>query len=140
MHRGHPRNPPARPLVLLVAGHDDTRAMYAFALSATGFDVVAVQDSGEAFRSAGEIHPDIIVADLPMPNHDGCQFVETLKQSPRTRGIPIVAISGYVQRSVEERVEREGLAAFFPKPCLPDELATGLRRVLDRHDDVHVGQ
>jgi DNA-binding NarL/FixJ family response regulator len=40
-------------------------------------------------------------------------------------------MSGYVERSVEERAEREGFAAFFPKPCSPDELAMGLRRVLD---------
>jgi len=44
-------------------------------------------------------------------------------------------MSGYVQRSVEERVERTGLAAIFPKPCLPDELALNLRRVLDRQVD-----
>ena len=110
--------------------------MYAAGLSAVGFDVVAIQDSGEAFRRAWEIHPDIIVADLPMPKHDGWPFLDSLKQSPRTRDIPIVAMSGYVHRLVEERVEKEGLAAFFPKPCLPDELALGLRRILDGH--VHV--
>jgi CheY-like chemotaxis protein len=110
--------------------------MYACALSADGFDVVTVQDRDEAFRHAWEIHPDIIVADLPMPTHDGWPFLESLKRSPRTRDIPIVAMSGYVQRSMEERVEHEGLAAFFPKPCLPEELAQGLRRVLDGHAHV----
>lgn len=107
--------------------------MYALALFATGFDVVAVQNSGEARLRAADIHPDIIVADLPMPNDDGWQFLEGLKQNPHTRDIPIIAMSGYVERSVEERAEREGFAAFFPKPCSPDELAMGLRRVLDGH-------
>jgi two-component system, cell cycle response regulator DivK len=139
MDRRRRRNPPARPLVLIVEEHEDTRATYACALSAAGFEVVAVEDSGEAFRRAWEIHPDIIVADLPMPG-EGWQFLESLKQSARTRDIPIVAMSGYVQRSVEERVEREGFAAFFPKPCLPDELALNLRRVLDRKVHVHVGE
>ena len=33
--------------------------------------------------------------------------------------------------------ERDGFAAFFPKPCLPHELAAGLRQVLDgyRHTE-----
>ena len=53
-----PGNPPERPLVLIVEGHDDTRAMYALALSAMGFDVVATQDGTEAYRRAWEIHPD----------------------------------------------------------------------------------
>jgi CheY-like chemotaxis protein len=125
--------------VLIVERHEDIRAMYAFALSAAEFEVVAIEDNSEAFRRAWEIHPDIIVADLPMPS-EGWQFLESLKQSARTRDIPIVAMSGDVQRSVQERIEREGLAAFFPKPCLPDELAVGLREVLDRNTCVRVRQ
>jgi len=66
MDRRRPRNPPARPLVLIVEEHEDSRAMYAFALSVAGFDVVAITDGSEAFHRAWEIHPDIIVADLPM--------------------------------------------------------------------------
>jgi len=137
MDRGHPRNPPTRPLVLIVEGHEDTRAMYAFALFAVGFDVVALEDGSEAFRRASEIHPDIIVADLRMPSELRV-FLESLKQSPRTRDIPIVAMSGDVPRSVQERVEHEGLVAFFPKPCLPDELAVALRQVLARDACVRV--
>jgi len=131
MDRRRPRNPPTRPLVLIVEGHEDTRALYALALSATGFDVVAVQDGAEACTRAWEIHPDIIVTDLPILNGNGWQFLRDLKQTARTRDIPVVAVSGYVQRSQRERAEREGCAAFFPKPCLPDELAAGLRQLLD---------
>jgi two-component system cell cycle response regulator DivK len=131
MDRRRPRNPPVRPLVLLVEGHEDTRALYALALAANGFDVVAVQDGDEGCTRAWEIHPDIIVTDLPMPSDDGWRFVQDLKQNPRTRAIPVVAVSGYVQQSLCERAERDGFAAFFPKPCLPDELAAALRHVLN---------
>jgi DNA-binding response OmpR family regulator len=79
MDRRRPRNPPIRPLVLIVGAHEDTRAVD-LALSAEGFDVITVQDSGDAFRQAWAIHPDIIVADLPMPTHDGWPFLESLKQ------------------------------------------------------------
>jgi len=113
--------------------------MLAFALSAAEFEVVAIEDHSEAFRRAWAIHPDIIVADLPMPS-ERWQFLESLKQSPRTRDIPIVAMSGDIQRSVQEGIEREGLAAFFPKPCLPDELAAALRQVLDRYTYIRVRQ
>jgi len=138
MDRRRPPNPPARPLVLIVDAHEDTRALYALALSAMGFEVVAARDGTEAHRRAWESHPDIIVTDLPMPNDDGWQFLQDLKNDARTRHIPVVAMSGYVQRSLRERAERDGFAAFFPKPCLPDELAAGLRQVLDdmSHADV----
>jgi|SRR5689334_213564 len=139
MDRRRPRNPPAQPLVLIVEGHEDTRAMYVSALSAAGFDVVAIEDGRDAFLRAWEIHPDIIVVDLPLPG-EGWQILESFKQNPRTRDIPIVAMIGYVQRSAEERVEGEGLAPLFPKHCLPNELALSLRRVLDRNLHVHLGE
>jgi CheY-like chemotaxis protein len=105
-------------------------------LSFGGFDVVATEDVGEACRRASEIPPDIIVVDLPMPDHDGWRLLENLKHHPRARGVPMVATSGYVLRSLQERVMRDGFAAFFPKPCLPHELALGLRVVLDRGSHV----
>ena len=131
MDRRRPRNPPNRPLVLIVEADDDSRAMYALALSAMGFDVVAAQDGTEAYRRAWDIHPDIIVTDLPRPNDDGCQLLDALKQDPRTRDVPVVAMSGSVQQLLQhEGVNRDGFAAFFPKACLPDDLAAGLRQVL----------
>jgi CheY-like chemotaxis protein len=138
--RRRPRHAPTRPLVLIVEEHEDTRALYALALSATGFEVVAVPDGTEAVKRAWEIHPDIIVTDLPMPTCDGWQFLHDLKRAARTRDIPVVAVSGFVQQSLRERTRRDGFAAFFPKPCPPDELAAGLRQVLDGQHHAHSAQ
>jgi CheY-like chemotaxis protein len=85
-----------------------------------------------------DLHADTIVTDLPIPTYDGWQFLEDLKQNSRTRDIPLVAVSSYVLRSLREHAERNGFAAFFPKPCPPDELAAGLRQVLDRNAHAHV--
>lgn len=117
--------------MLIVEGHVDTRVLYELALPAMGFDVVAARDGDDVSRRAWETHPDIIVTDLPTPSDDGWQFLHDLRQDSRTRDIPVVAVSGYVHRSVRERAERDGFAAFFPKPCELAELAAGLRQVLD---------
>jgi CheY-like chemotaxis protein len=128
MDPGHFRNAVTRPLVLVVDGHEDTRALYALALSAMGFDVVAAGDGAEAYRRAQQIDPDIIVTDLPMPDYDGWRFLQELKQNPSTRDIPLVAVTGYVSQS---QCADFGFAAFLPKPCLLDVLAAALRQVLD---------
>jgi len=135
MDRRHNRQGRARPLVLLIEAHEDTRALYALALSASGFDVDMLDDGGEPYRRACDVHPDIIVTDLPMPNFDGWQFLLDLKQDPATCNIPVVAVSGYIQRSMRERAERHGFAGFFTKPCLPGELVAGLRLVLHGNID-----
>jgi CheY-like chemotaxis protein len=99
-------------------------------LFATGFDVVPAKDGAEAHRRISETHPDVIVTELPMPNDDGWQFLQDLKQSPRTRDIPVVGLSGTVKGPTLGRRVRDGFAAMIVTPCLPDELAEGLRRVL----------
>jgi CheY-like chemotaxis protein len=126
--------------VLIVEEHDDTRAMYALALSGMGFEVVVAPDDSDGSRRAWELRPDIIVANLPALNGNGWPFLRELKQHPRTRLIPVVAVSGYVQTSVRERALRDGVAAFFAKPCLPDALAAALRRVLDASSHAHAEQ
>jgi CheY-like chemotaxis protein len=130
MERRHPSAPPARPLVLIVDGHDDTRELYAVALPAFGFEAVTVGDAADAFGQAWLTHPDIIVTEISLPRSDGWNLVEDLKRDPRTRDIPIVVLTGYEDSSVRERAEREGCATVLVKPCLPEHLATGIRQLL----------
>ena len=99
-----------RPLVLFVEQQEDTRALYSLALSAMGFDVVPAPDAIDGYRRAQEMHPDVIVTDLPA-DYDHWQFLQDLKQNPCTRDIPRVA--------------------FFSQRCPPDELAAGLRQLLE---------
>jgi CheY-like chemotaxis protein len=138
MDRRRPRKPKTRPLVLIVESHEDTRMLYELALPAVGFDVLAARDDDDPYRRAWETHPDIIVTDLPMANYDGWPFLRDLRQDPRTRDIPMVAVTGDIQQSVRERAKRDGFAAFFPTPCSPDELASGIRQVLDGYINAHV--
>jgi CheY-like chemotaxis protein len=132
MNRRHPRNIPSRPLVLIVDDHDDTRELYLESLAAFGFEAIAAADRAQACRRAWESHPDIVVTDLTLPGGDGWQLIQDLKGEARTRDIPVVLLTGHAAPSLRERAEREGCAAFFVKPCLPDELAVELRQVLDR--------
>ena len=128
----NPKGIPSRPLVLIVDEHDDTRDLYIVGLTAFGFEAMEASDGEQAFREAWETRPDVVVMELALPAADGWQLIQNLKREARTRDIPVVMLTGQVAPSVRERAEREGYAAFFTKPCLPDALATELRQVIDR--------
>ena len=132
MNRRRRRNIPSRPLVLIVDDHDDTSEMYVASLAAFHFEAIAAADCAQAYRQVWELHPDIVVTDLTLRCSDGWQLIQDLKREARTRDIPVVLLTGHAEPGVRERAEREGCAAFFLKPCPPDELAVELRRVLDR--------
>jgi two-component system phosphate regulon response regulator PhoB len=132
MDRRRSRKIPSRPLVLVVDDHDDTRELYVEGLMAFGFEAIEAADCEQAYRQAWGCHPDIVVTDLTLRGGDGWQLIHELKREARTREIPVVLLTGQVASSLRERAEHEGCAGFFVKPCLPDELATELRHVLEK--------
>lgn len=59
-----------------------------------GFGVIAAKDGSSAYLIAQEASPALILADVEMPGMDGHQLCRILKKDPRTRGIPVVLMSG----------------------------------------------
>jgi two-component system cell cycle response regulator DivK len=132
MNARQSRKIPSEPLVLIVDDDDDTRELYVESLTVLGFAAIAAPDSTQACCRARESRPDIVVTDLTLAGDDGWRLVQQLKGDDRTRDIPVVLLTGHAAPSLRERAEGEGCAAFIVKPCLPDELATELRHVLER--------
>jgi len=126
------RTPPQRPLVLIVDGHEEVLALYAVALYAMGFDVLPARGAAEAYNRARHLQPDIIAAILPMPADEVWELLRQLKQDVRTHDIPVVAVGGPIPQSLRERAEWEGFAAVLPRPSVVEELAVGLRQVINR--------
>lgn len=118
-----------RGAVLVVDDHEDTRQMSLIVLQSQGFAATSAPGGEAAFARAVTEQPDVIVTDLAMPDGDGWDLVQKLAADQRTRHIPVVMLTACATEAVRKRAEREGLAAFFFKPCSPDVLAAELRRL-----------
>ena len=118
--------------VLVVDDHEDTRQMSLIVLRSQGFDAFVAASGEAAFDRACELNPDVIVTDLAMPDGDGWELIQRLSSDPRTKDIPVVMLTACATEAVRSRAAREGLAAFFFKPCAPDVLAAELKRLCGR--------
>jgi len=121
-----------RQLVLVVEDYQDAREMYAAYLQFSGFDVAEAANGVEAVEKTTELLPDIVLMDLALPRMDGWEATRRLKADPRTRDIPIVALTGHALAGHAEGAREAGCDAFVTKPCLPDALVAEIRRLLDR--------
>ena len=117
------------PLVLVVDDYEDTRRIYAEYLKFAGFRVEDATDGAEAIAKARELSPDVVIMDLAMPNVDGWEATQHLKSDPRTKGIYIVAVTGFSEDEHRLRAWRAGCDALLTKPVLPAEL---VRRIVSR--------
>ncbi len=82
-------------------------------------------------EKALETVPDIIISDVMMPEKDGFEVCETLKNDERTSHIPIVLLTA--RAGVEDRIAglRRGADAYLSKPFHPEELLVVLSNLLD---------
>jgi CheY-like chemotaxis protein len=119
-------------LVLVVEDYQDAREMYAAYLQFSGYRVAEATNGLEAIEKAIQLMPDIILMDLALPKVDGWEATKRLKSDPRTKHIPIVALTGHALAGFAEGAREAGCDAFVTKPCLPDALVAEIRRMLTK--------
>jgi CheY-like chemotaxis protein len=119
------------PSVLLVEDDQDGRRMYVEWLTEAGFRVSEAHNGLQALERALDARPDVVVTDLNIPGIDGFELTRRLKQDPRTRDIPVVAVTGYAAFAADpDRAHRAGCDVVLQKPCLPDDLAGAIRGLI----------
>ncbi len=97
---------------------DDPTALFSLKelLSKSGFLVESTDSPGEVVARVNNFKPHLILLDLVMPGLDGFTVCETLQGDKKTRGIPIIAISGLAGYADMERAYNLGVVAYFTKP------------------------
>src|SRR3989442_257665 len=63
------------------------------ALGKLGFEILPANSGPQAFKRLGIRKPDLILLDLLMPNMDGFEVCEKIKENPNWAEIPIIFLS-----------------------------------------------
>ena len=113
-----------RPLILIADDNADAREMYGFYLAMVGYMVAVARDGREAVKKARELHPDLVVMDLDMPDVDGWSAIRQLQADADTASIPIVVLTGHdLKAYLKPAALAAGAVSYLMKPCLPEQLA-----------------
>jgi CheY-like chemotaxis protein len=102
--------------ILVVDDDPITRRVTSAMLSINGFEVTNGETGRDAVRLAGTSRPDAIVIDIFMPEMDGLTAIDALKADPRTRDIPVLAVSGLPSDEIAGEAVARGAAGFLQKP------------------------
>jgi CheY-like chemotaxis protein len=79
--------------LLIVEDNPTIRELLAVALGEAGFSVVLADDGCTGLECARREQPDLIITDIEMPNLDGIQMIQRLRQDPELEGTPVVVVS-----------------------------------------------
>ncbi|MBI2207416.1 MAG: response regulator [Candidatus Rokubacteria bacterium] len=120
-----------KPLILVVDDFPDNREMYADYFRFVGYRVAEAANGQEALEQAEHTVPDAIIMDLSLPGIDGWEATRRLKANPRTKHVPILAVTGHALTGHSKSAAEAGCDMFITKPCLPEALERHVRALLD---------
>ncbi len=114
--------------VLLVDDHAVVRSgLAAFLTAFDDLELVGQAGNGaQAVRLCGELHPDVVLMDLMMPEMDGPTATRKIRESyPQTQ---VIALTSFPEEDLVQKALQAGAIGYLLKNISADELAEAIRK------------
>lgn len=91
-------------------------------------NVVLCESGAQALESAREMPFDLVLMDIQMPEMDGIQACELIRQLPHHHYTPIIAVTAHAMAGQKEKLLSAGMNDYLAKPIAEEKLHTLLQR------------
>jgi CheY-like chemotaxis protein len=118
--------------ILIVDDDPYALAIHRYLLESLGWAVETAANGAEAIRLARDHRPDAILLDLMMPGMDGGAVLRQLRSDPRTRLIPVIALTGDPALLQDHGETASEFDSILLKPVPHDDLIRQILRVISR--------
>jgi two-component system, cell cycle response regulator DivK len=116
--------------ILLVEDHEEIWDFLSRRLRRRGFDVVLAHDGREGVEKTRSERPDVVLLDMNLPVMDGWTAARTLKSSPETAHVPIIALTAHAMSGDRDRALEAGCDDYHAKPVDFSRLLSQIEAVL----------
>ena len=118
------------PTVYFIDDSATMREVIKIAFRKENIHVITCPDAASALAQFGEAMPDVVITDVIMPDKDGYEVCEFVKQHEQLARIPVILMSGVVNRTVAERATAVKADELIRKPFQPQDLITRVKNLL----------
>jgi len=118
--------------ILIVDDEPDIREVMRFALEEAGFRTLEAGHADDARRLLTNEGPDLLLLDWMLPGRSGLELAQQLKQSAKTRRLPVIMVSARGEEDDRIRGLDTGSDDYITKPFSPRELVARVQAVLRR--------
>ena len=121
--------------ILIVEDEAPLRELYAAHIDSwkLPIDLILAENGYSALLKAATTRPNLLIADLSMPEMDGFRMIQAIREERDTTKLPIIVVTGL---SAEEIQDRGGLppdVVVFPKPIPFQDLKQIIAAAVQRH-------
>jgi len=100
-----------------------------FILQRAGFEVSSVADGAAAMATIGDIHPDLVILDVMLPNRSGFDILRDIKGQPDTESLPVLMLTARGQARDRQQAEALGTDEFITKPFSNEDIVETVKRL-----------
>jgi HAMP domain-containing protein/CheY-like chemotaxis protein/signal transduction histidine kinase len=114
---------------------DDVRNIFALSsvLERHGMEVITAGNGQEAIEKvSADDGVALVLMDIMMPGMDGYETMRVIREDPRSRALPIVALTAKAMKGDREKCLEAGASDYLAKPVVTDQLLGVLRQWLHR--------
>ena len=116
--------------VVLAEDNLDHQRVIADVVRRLGHEVTVTRDGRAGLAAIVEQRPDLVIADVDMPNLDGVEMCRRMRLHPELAAVPVVLVTAYLLPT-DPRLDAAGPAAVVRKPFSITELTGALRPLLE---------
>jgi CheY-like chemotaxis protein len=116
--------------ILVIEDNPANMELMTYLLRAYKYEPMAAADGEAGLALARQTPPEVIVCDLQLPKLDGYEVLRRLRVEPRTKAIPVVAVTAYAMVGDRERVMAAGFDGYIAKPIEPETFVAQIERFL----------
>jgi CheY-like chemotaxis protein len=118
------------PTIYFIDDSATMREVIKIAFRRENINVVAYNDAASALSTFEQSRPDVVITDVIMPDKDGYEVCQFIKQHPTLGNTPVILMSGVVNRAVAEKAFSVKADELIRKPFQPQDLITRVRHLL----------
>src|SRR5271154_1770629 len=118
------------PTIYFIDDSATMREVIKIAFRRESFNVIACADAASALSQFEQNPPDAVITDVIMPDQDGYSVCTQIKQHAKFGHIPVVLMSGVVNKTVADRAVSVRADELIRKPFQPQELIHRVKSLL----------
>jgi CheY-like chemotaxis protein len=117
-------------LILIIEDNEKNRKLARDVLQVKGFKTIESESAEEGLELARNQSPALILMDIQLPGMDGIMAMKQLKAEPKTKNIPIIAITASAMTHNRQTMLAEGFDGYQTKPISLKDFLGEVERVL----------
>ena len=118
--------------ILIVEDEESLLKLESILLTSKGYEVRGVANGRAALDAIAAETPDLVLLDIMLPEIDGFEVCQRIKENPATAKIPVVMLTAKKSREDMARGEKVGADWYITKPFKSAMVIETIQRFLNR--------